>query len=405
MKIGLIIYGSLDTISGGYLYDRKLVEYLQRQGDTVQIVSLQQRNYLRCLVDSFSPTLRRRLQALDVEALFQDELNHPSLFWLNRYLNHGPARIAVVHHLRMSEQFPAWQKRLYAEIERRYLQSVDGFVFNSLTTAAVVNDLLADHNQVKELAGIHDQSAPSDQRVQAPIPSAAKRMNSVIGLPAGDRFDPQITDEEIEVRASLKGPLRIVFLGNLIARKGLHTLLAALALLSPGTAELAVIGSPAPEPVYARRMQRLVVRSRAEQTDLAVCVRFLGVLDDPSLAAQLRRSHVLAVPSSYEGYGIVYLEGMSFGLPAIAGATGAAREIITPEKNGFLVQADDAAAIAAIIAALAADRSRLLELSLAARRRYLAQPTWDQTAASIRDFLLKLVNPPQRSWITDHSLR
>ena len=45
MKIGLIIYGSLDTLSGGYLYDRKLVEYLRSQGDTGEIISLPWRNY------------------------------------------------------------------------------------------------------------------------------------------------------------------------------------------------------------------------------------------------------------------------------------------------------------------------------------------------------------------------
>ena len=49
MNIGVLIYGSLDTISGGYLYDRKLVEYLQRQGDVVEIISLPWRNYARHL--------------------------------------------------------------------------------------------------------------------------------------------------------------------------------------------------------------------------------------------------------------------------------------------------------------------------------------------------------------------
>ncbi|MEK7808672.1 MAG: glycosyltransferase family 1 protein, partial [Chloroflexota bacterium] len=37
MRIGLIIYNSLDTISGGYLYDRKLVEHLRKCGDEVEI--------------------------------------------------------------------------------------------------------------------------------------------------------------------------------------------------------------------------------------------------------------------------------------------------------------------------------------------------------------------------------
>jgi len=55
MKLGLIIYGSLDTLSGGYLYDRKLVEYLRRCGDTVEVISLPWRNYARHLADNLSP--------------------------------------------------------------------------------------------------------------------------------------------------------------------------------------------------------------------------------------------------------------------------------------------------------------------------------------------------------------
>ena len=49
MRIGLIIYGSLDTLTGGYLYDRLLVEHLRRQGDHVDIISLPWRTYGRHL--------------------------------------------------------------------------------------------------------------------------------------------------------------------------------------------------------------------------------------------------------------------------------------------------------------------------------------------------------------------
>ena len=43
------------------------------------------------------------------------------------------------------------------------------------------------------------------------------------------------------------------------------------------------------------------------------------------------------MPSSYEGFGIVYLEGMAFGLPALATTAGGAAEIITSGQDGFLV--------------------------------------------------------------------
>src|SRR5689334_5084484 len=136
MKIGLLIYGSLDTLSGGYLYDRKLVEYLRAQGDTVEIISLPWRNYAAHLTDNFSFNLPSNF-----DILIEDELNHPSLISANRGRHPYPI-ISLVHHLRCSELRPKWQNNFYQVVERKYLQSVDGFIFNSKTTRGVVNNLL-----------------------------------------------------------------------------------------------------------------------------------------------------------------------------------------------------------------------------------------------------------------------
>ncbi len=117
-------------------------------------------------------------------------------------------------------------------------------------------------------------------------------------------------------------------------------------------------------------------------------VQLLGPLPAQALAACLRSHHLLVVPSTYEGYGIVYLEGMGFGLPAIGTTAGAADEIITHEGDGFLIAPGDVAALAQYLERLARDRALLQGMSLAARRRYLVQPTWEQTAGQIRAFLL-----------------
>jgi glycosyltransferase involved in cell wall biosynthesis len=105
----------------------------------------------------------------------------------------------------------------------------------------------------------------------------------------------------------------------------------------------------------------------------------------------LARAHVLAVPSEYEGFGIVYLEGMSFGLPAIAGAHGAAREIVAAGENGYLVAPHDAVTLAMHLAELGRDRDRLTQMSLAARARFLAQPRWSESMAHIRRTLCEWV--------------
>jgi glycosyltransferase involved in cell wall biosynthesis len=355
MRVGLVIYGGLETISGGYLYDRMLVEHLRGQGDQVEVISLPWRGYGRRLLDNLSAPLRRRLQAEHYDILLQDELNHPSLFWLNRRNRLPYPIVSVVHHLRSSELRPRWQNRLYLQVERRYLCSVDGFILNSQTTRRAV-----------ESAGIDLAGKPH-----------------TVAYPAGDQLRPEITEAEIARRAGEPGPLRLLFLGNLIARKGLHMLLGALQRLQPEAARLSVVGSQQVDPAYVRAIRRQI-----EQGGLSGRVQLLGSLPGEALAACLRSQHLLVVPSTYEGYGIVYLEGMGFGLPAIATTAGAAGEIITHGVDGCLILPGDVAALAQGLGRLASDRVRLQEMSLAARRRYLAQPTWEQTAGQVRAFLL-----------------
>lgn len=357
MRVGLLIYGTLDTLSGGFLYDRKLVDHLKGHGEDVEIISLPWRNYALHLTDNFSSSLLRRLAGSRFDVLLQDELNHPSLFWLNRRLKDRVSYpiISIVHHLRSSEKRPSWQNNLYRLPERAYLQSVDGFIFNSQTTQNVVEETIGKTNP------------------------------HVVAHPAGDRLDPNINEIEITARAREKGPLKIVFLGSVIPRKNLHTLLDALSQLTPGSYQLSVIGGLEVDHVYVQRIRRQIADLGLERQ-----VALLGALQDKKLIAALRESHILAMPSSYEGFGIAYLEGMGFALPAIASKEGAAHEIITHNVDGFLIEAENASSLAGHLRELTSNREKLIQMSLAARKRYLAHPTWDQSMANIREFLWKI---------------
>lgn len=56
MRIGLVIYDRLDQVSGGYLYDRKLVEHLEARGDEVLVFSQPKRPYPLRLIDNADPS-------------------------------------------------------------------------------------------------------------------------------------------------------------------------------------------------------------------------------------------------------------------------------------------------------------------------------------------------------------
>jgi glycosyltransferase involved in cell wall biosynthesis len=354
MHVGLVIYGSLDTVSGGYLYDRMLVDYLTQQGDKVEIISLPWRNYARHLADNLSADWRRRLES-DFDVIVQDELNHPSLAWINTRLQQPTPVVSIVHHLRSSEPRATWQNHIYRAVERRYLNSVDAFIFNSQTTKHVVLELLG------------------------------KSKPHIVAHPAGDRFDSEITTETIVLRAH-SGPLRLLFVANLIPRKGLHTLIAALNLCPMVDWQLRVVGSLDVEPAYTGKIQNLLKRWSLEDR-----VALSGALNGDGLVRAMSSAHLMVVPSAYEGFGIVYLEGMGFGLPAIAGAAGAAGELIADGHNGFLIPPDNPQALADCLQSLAADRDRLAQMSLAALARYARHPTWADSTSAIREFLLGVI--------------
>jgi glycosyltransferase involved in cell wall biosynthesis len=237
-------------------------------------------------------------------------------------------------------------------VEKAYLRSVDGFIFNSKITESVVNSLLQN------------------------------RKLSIVAYPPTDRFGEPIAENEIIDRAK-GGELRILFLGNIISRKGLHSLLQAISI-HPTSFRIDVVGSLSSEPRYVKQIQEYIAHNR-----LSSFVFFHGPLDREPLIDRLKRAHVLVVPSSYEGFGIVYLEGMCFGLPGIGTTAGAASEIITNRVDGFLIEPENPGELAEKLMLLHERRDLLIQMSLAARERYLRQPKWNETAGRIREFLLK----------------
>jgi glycosyltransferase involved in cell wall biosynthesis len=349
MKLGLVIYGSLETMSGGYLYDRMLVAYLRKCGDTVEIISLPWRNYLAHLTDNFRFHLPRGL-----DVMIEDELNHPSLLAANQR-RHTPIIISLVHNLRSLEPRPGWQNATYRQVERSYLNSVDGFIFNSETTREAVHAL------------------------------AGRDRPYVVATPGGDRLG-SLTPEQVRARAAEVPPLRVLFLANVTLLKGLHVLLKAISGQRLAVS-VDVVGSLTVDSKYAGEMQRFVTVH-----GLSSIVRFHGILESEALTEKIKQAHVLVIPSSYEGFGIAYLEGMAFGLPAIGTAAGAIPGLITDGENGYLIAPGDSEALARQLTELASNRELLTRLSLNALKRYQSQPTWEQTADKIRGFLLDMIS-------------
>lgn len=359
MHVALVIYESLATTSGGYLYDRKFVSHLRDRGDTVDVISLPRPSYPRGLLHNLSPAITKRLSHPDVDVLLQDELCHPSLFWSNRRLRSDLPIVTIVHHLRSKEPHEPLRNRVYREIERGYLRSVDGAICTSHATRDDVDRLRS-----RELPGM-------------------------VAYPGPGRFEPDITVDEIDGRAHEAGPLRILFVGHLAPRKGVTTLLRGVDRLPTEGWELTIVGDRTGHPGYVTALEREVARLGLDDR-----VEFTGQLPDSALEAEFRKGHLFAVPSTYEGFGIAYLEAMGFGLPPIATTEGGPREFIVDSESGYLLPPGDPDGLAETIRPLMADRSRLATLGRAARQRFTTHPTWGASMEKARRFLTQVVGDP-----------
>jgi glycosyltransferase involved in cell wall biosynthesis len=357
MRIGLIIYGRLDTLTGGFLYDRLLVDYLRAQGHTVAVISLKQRNYVHNLADNFSRRLYRRLLDRDCRLLIQDGLVHPSLVGLNQRIKRRRSclLLTIVHQVLCRQPLKRYQQLFYQAVERRYLKSVDGFIFNSETTRANVEAL-----------------------VGRPRPA-------VVAYPGGDRLGCLASDALVESRCGRAGPLQLISVGNLTPNKGVLPLIAGLSQLPPASWRLSLIGSLTMDQAYVQKVKTLIAR-----LGLGDRIEIPGPLDGAELAGQLNTGHVFVLPFSYEGFGVACLEAMAWGLPVVGSSRGALREFVDDGINGALIAPGDIAAFAQQIQRLHDDRTLLARYGQAALKTFRSRPGWRDGFNKIESFLLSI---------------
>jgi glycosyltransferase involved in cell wall biosynthesis len=112
-----------------------------------------------------------------------------------------------------------------------------------------------------------------------------------------------------------------------------------------------------------------------------------GRLSPERLEAEYRRADVMALPSRYEGFGIVFLEALARGVPVVAPRTGGVLDIVAPGREGFLVPPGSVGAIRRVLREILADPQHLDRMGAAARRRAQRFHAWPRTMAGAVAFL------------------
>ncbi|MFD2077881.1 phosphatidylinositol alpha-1,6-mannosyltransferase [Actinopolymorpha cephalotaxi] len=136
-------------------------------------------------------------------------------------------------------------------------------------------------------------------------------------------------------------PYELLFVGNLVHRKGLDVLLAALADLDRRgvpVPRLRVVGAGPELPKLRRQADAARLR-----------VDFAGALPQRAVVGELARAELLAVPSREEALGLAPLEGMAAGSVPVASAVGGLAESVTDGVTGFTCPAEDPSALASAL--------------------------------------------------------
>ena len=199
------------------------------------------------------------------------------------------------------------------------------------------------------------------------------------GIPLGE-FPPK---DEI---GSLHNPLRVLFVGQVLRYKGVHTVVeAAHSLASQGRAvSLTVAG--AGDPGYERELAELAAQGRAQ-------VRFAGRVGRADIAALYRAHDVFVFASTWEEpFGLTHLEAMASGLPVISTLCGGQSEFLADGENCLAFAPSDAGALAACLTRLVDDPATAVRLAGAGRETATTRFSLERYA----DELLALLGEAQQ---------
>jgi glycosyltransferase involved in cell wall biosynthesis len=338
-SVVLVVPGRLDTRTGGYEYDRRLVEALRNDGWWVD---------LRELSGAFpTPTPAEREQAARVLAHLPGRsiavVDGLALGALPDEIARAASRlriVALVHHpLALETGLPDPLKRTLRDSERRALAMARRVVVTSHATVAALADYAVPAEKVRVVEPGTD-----------PAPIAA-----------GSGGDDMI---------------QLLCVATLIARKGHEHLLQALAAVPQRNWRLRCVGSDR-DPVVSRRLRDLV-----RQLQLSEHVTFTGEADAAAIGRHYDAADVFVLPTLYEGYGMAVAEALARGLPIVSTTTGAIPEIV-PGHAGVLVTPGDVPGLTAALTSVLGNPSVRRRLGEGARRARARLPTWPMAAAKM----------------------
>jgi len=341
-RAAFAVPGDLETPTGGYAYDKRIIAELERIGWQIELVDLGEgfpfpgeavRSNARARLLGAPDGCPIVVDGLALGALpeIASELVNPLL--------------ALVHHpLALEWGLSSEQAESLRQSERLALACARGVVVTSPATAGIV---------------ARDYGVPMER--------------ITVARPGSDPVPP--------ARGGSGGAPHLLSVGAIVPRKGFDLLIAALAGLPDLQWRLTIAGDLTRAPVTAERLRADIVR-----LGLSGRVAMAGAVSPERLAALYDSADLFVLASRFEGYGMAYAEALAHGLPVIGTRAGAIPDTI-PREAGLLVDAGDVAALADALRRVLIDpalRRRLSQAALTAARQL---PSWPQSARIFADAL------------------
>lgn len=332
----LLVPAPFDLISGGYIYDRRIVAGLRAAGHEVTVAELHGRFPL-----PDAEAIATAGQALDAvpegAVAVIDGLALPALHGrLDTLATRGC--VGLIHH-------PTCLETGLPPVEAAALGAIERAMFPRLTRCIVTSPWTAG-NLVADF-GVERA------RIAEVVPGTEPAPRS-IGL--GD------------------GVCRVLSIGTLIPRKGHDVLLRAMARLFDLDWHLTIAGAPDRDVACAQGLVAL-----AEELGITQRVTFLGELSGAPLAALWMATDIFALATHFEGYGMVVAEALKRGLPVAVCDGGAAGALVTPDC-GAVCPVGDVAQLSKSLRRMIFDTTLRGSLAEAAWAAGQALPDWPEQA-------------------------
>ena len=347
----VVVPGSLNQRTGGYLYDARMVDGLRALGWQVVVHELEGR-----FPDPDPQARASLLHALDAIAdggrVLVDGLAMGSL--------PGPVRahgdrlqiLSLVHHLLSDETgLEDGCRERFRTLEQEALTACVGVLVTSRFTAARLQAF----------------GVPPD--LVHPVCPGVDRAQPARGVPEG--VSP-----------------RLLCVASVTPRKGHDVLVRALGHVRELSWSCVCAGSLDRAPGYVDTVRRL-----AEELGVSGRIELAGECDDATLSALFDASSIFVLPSYFEGYGMVLTEALARGLPIVSTTAGAIPDTV-PLDAGVLVAPGDEHALAEALGKLLCTPSRLEGLAAAARRHARDLPSWKDAANAFAAAILDLAPDP-----------